>query len=270
MDWYYAEGQERRGPVSAEQLQTLIAAGTVTADTRVWNSTLTDWRPLRETTLAGTGVGTDQRCIITGKNFPPSQMIQTEHGWVSAEGRDTYYQCLREGVPFPVPQGMFNARADGKRVVVPVGNAVLPRRCIKTNRPVTEEEVKRKMLYWCTPWVYLALLLNLLVVLILYLVLRKKVPLDIPLSGEGRRLQRKRALIACGVAVLGIVCVMLPIWNDQLIGLILLGIVLVLGACIYANIKATLLRPVKLKNGEVWLAGACPEFIASLPAYGTK
>ena len=274
MDWYYAEGQERRGPVSQEQLETLIAAGTITPDTRVWNATFTEWRPLREVSLSSPpplpAAGATQRCLITGKSYPTSQLIQTEHGWVSAEGRDTYYQCLRENAPFPVPAGMTNARADGKRVVVPMGNPVLPRRCIKTNQAVGEEHVKRKVLYWCTPWVYLALLLNILIVLILYLILRKKVPIEIPLSEEGRKMLHKHAWIAAGVAGAGILCALAPVWASGLWAMVPLGIVLVLGACIYANIKATQLRPVKMKNGELWLAGASPEFVASLPAYGSK
>jgi hypothetical protein len=38
-------------------------------------------------------------CILTGKSFPFAQMVQTEHGWVSAEARERYYESLREGVP---------------------------------------------------------------------------------------------------------------------------------------------------------------------------
>ena len=273
MEWYYAEGQERRGPVSENELQSLIAAGRVTPDTRVWNQSFTDWRPLRDTALgggtaAGPGGVARQRCFITGKIFPTSQIIQTEHGWVSAEARDTYYQCLREGAPFPVPEGMSNARADGKKFVVPLGNPVLPRRCVKTNQPVGEEHVKRKTFYWCTPWVYLTILLSIIVVIVLYYVLRKRIPLDVPLTAQAKDRLRTHGLVGAGVTFLGLAFMVAPIVNGDLGALLPIGIILLLGGLIYASVRGTLLRAVKMTENEVWFTGACPEFLASLPPYG--
>jgi uncharacterized RDD family membrane protein YckC len=45
MEWYYAQEGEAKGPVSDEQLTALVAAGTVTAQTLVWNPSMRDWRP---------------------------------------------------------------------------------------------------------------------------------------------------------------------------------------------------------------------------------
>ena len=268
MDWFYAEGKERRGPLPESELASLVAAGKITPDTLVWNSTMTAWQPAGKTSLFPAADGT-QVCIITGKSYPHSQMIQTEHGWVSAEGRDTYYQCLREGVPFSAASGLPNARRDGKKIVVPVQGARFPLRCVKTNEPVAADSLKMKTLWWCPPLVFLSILLNILILLVLYLVFRKPVKLEIPLSAAGRGIVRKHAFIGSGVALLGLalLCVGIAYSGTAFAGLILLGAVMVLFGLIWAAIKANALRVTNLKNGETWLAGAGEAFLASLPAY---
>jgi hypothetical protein len=210
-----------------------------------------------------------QRCIITGKTFPKSQMIETEHGWVSLEARDTYYQCLRENVPFPTAEGMTNARSDGKRIIVPTNNPVLPPRCVKTNQPITAAELKKKTLYWCPPWALIMILLNLLIFLIVYLIVRKKVVVMVPVSAAGRRLVRKHVMIATVSAVGGLGLFIVGIANTD--GrLIIPGIIALLGGLLYGGRKGTLLRVVKYNSVETALAGACPEFLASLPPYSRK
>jgi hypothetical protein len=273
MDWFYAEGTERRGPIAETELQSLISSGRVTAETRVWNHTMKDWMLLRETGFAGVPPlpgGTQQRCFITGRLRPTSEMIETEHGWVSAEARDTYYQCLRESVPFPVPDGASNARADGKRIVVARNNPVLPQRCVKTNAPVLPEQVNRKKLYWAPSWIALLLLLNVLILLIVYFIVRKGVMLDIPLSGEGRAMVRKNAGIGLGIAALGLALVVTGIAKEAYVILILPGVVATLVGIIYAAFKGSTLRIAKLTTHEVWLTGASAAFLASLPPYARK
>ncbi len=269
MAWFYAEGDNRRGPVTEEQFSGLIAVGTVTPATLVWHQGMAKWQPLRDTRFDAAPPALDgataQRCFITGKFFPTSQMLETEHGWVSAGARDTYYQCLRESVPFPVPAGMFNARSDGKRIILPVDNPVLPRRCLKTNQPITDSDVKRRKLFWCSPWVALSLFLSIFVFLIIYLIVRKTVVLDVPLSREGRGIVRKHALIAWSTAIVGIVCIALAIGGTDIFVLMLPGVILVLVGAIYGAIKATAVRVVKRTKHEVWLKGACPAYLAELP-----
>ena len=45
MDWYYSEGQERKGPVSDEEFQRLAEQGAITSQTLVWNESMPDWKP---------------------------------------------------------------------------------------------------------------------------------------------------------------------------------------------------------------------------------
>jgi len=60
-EWLYLEGVEVRGPVSLEQLATLIAAGTVKESVMVATKEAPQWRPaaqiLREQRPAATPVG---------------------------------------------------------------------------------------------------------------------------------------------------------------------------------------------------------------------
>ncbi len=48
MEWYYAVGDERVGPVSESDIRDLIEAGTISPDTLVWNSGLSDWTAVGE------------------------------------------------------------------------------------------------------------------------------------------------------------------------------------------------------------------------------
>lgn len=254
---------------------SLIANGRITRQTLVWRKGMSTWQPAQDTELfgappltSGATAATEQhRCIITGKLYPASQIIQTPDGPVSHEGKDLYYQSRREGAPVPVADGVSNARADGKYVVVPAANPHLPPRCVKTNAPVTAAESKHKTLYWYPPLIALTILLNLLIFLILYLIFRKKVVIDIPVSAAGRKIVRNHAFIAWGSVLLGLACLVTGIVEPTLVALILLSSVLLIGGLIYGAFKATLLRAAKMRNGEVWLAGASRSFLDSLPPY---
>src|SRR6185369_3516514 len=115
--------------------------------------------------------------------------------------------------------------------------------------------------------VYLSLLANIIILIILYYVLRKKVTVDIPLSQEGRKRLNKQRGIASGIAVLGLAMILAPIFNQNLVWLIVFGVIALLVAAFYGNYKGCLLRVVKLKDGHAWLYGADREFVNSLPPY---
>jgi uncharacterized membrane protein YhaH (DUF805 family) len=44
-EWYYAQGQERKGPVDEGALRALADAGVVTPETLVWREGMADWEP---------------------------------------------------------------------------------------------------------------------------------------------------------------------------------------------------------------------------------
>lgn len=270
MEWFYAEGKERRGPVADTQFRQLIDAGKIGPETLVWKQGMADWQPMRTlpaaTTAAAPLLPGHQRCIILGREFPQSQMIQTEHGWVSGEAKDTYYQSLREGAAIPMHVGETNARRDGKKVVVPVTNPKLPPRCMKTNQPVGAKEQKERAFYWAPSWILFTILISLLITLILYLILRKKVMMAAPISATA---SRKITLINLGAVFMLISGLFVAIGGfaneAPIIGV--LGLVMIVGALVLSALKGQRVRITKIHNGEAWISGAGPEFLASLPSY---
>lgn len=272
MQWYFVDGAQRRGPITQAEIIQLFQAGTITNSTLVWNSTLANWIPAAKTALPAEAKATPAKipCIVTGNAFPESEMIRTEHGWVSAEGKDAYYQALREGIAPTLAPNLMSARRDGKRIVVPISDPRLPARCVKTNRMVSASEIRSKKLYWVHPAVYLAILLNLIILLVLTLDLRKKLLIDIPLSTEARGRIRTNAAIAAAGVLAGIALVVAAIIESdtgQIAWMLPAGLALIVGALIFASRKATALRVSRMRGGNAWLAGASPAFLESLPPY---
>jgi hypothetical protein len=77
MEWYYAEGNERRGPVDDAQFKQLAATGKIGPDTLVWKAGLPAWQPFRTLTSAEPPPvplrDGWQRCIILGREFEAKQ-----------------------------------------------------------------------------------------------------------------------------------------------------------------------------------------------------
>jgi serine/threonine protein kinase len=165
-------------------------------------------------------------------------------------------------VSSPAPEAI-NARADGKLLVLPLKDPRMPLRCVKTNQPVTMAELRRKELEWIPPIIWLSLLLTPIAFIILYVLFRRIVRIDVPLSTRGRRRVIWPSFIALALVISG-VCLVAMRTNT---GLLLLGVIAVPAAVIYVLVKGQTLRLIKIENDAVWLAGACPEFLAELPVY---
>jgi hypothetical protein len=112
MNWYYESGGQQQGPVADSELDRLLAEGKITLDTLVWREGLAGWTPLRTArpaapppvaapapvdagweltrpaapiapaASAAGGSDTPQpgwiRCTLTGRYFPPSEIIYLE------------------------------------------------------------------------------------------------------------------------------------------------------------------------------------------------
>jgi hypothetical protein len=44
-DWFYATETEPTGPIAEEELRQMLAAGTLPAETSVWQQGMEDWTP---------------------------------------------------------------------------------------------------------------------------------------------------------------------------------------------------------------------------------
>ena len=96
MQWYYAIGEQRQGPVDEAEFQRLVAAGTITADTLVWRQGMTGWTTYGATVppLPTVDDGTEV-CAVNGRRYPRTEMSNHLGKWISAEERDGYFQRLR-------------------------------------------------------------------------------------------------------------------------------------------------------------------------------
>jgi hypothetical protein len=50
--WFYTQGGQRRGPVTADELRELLTTLTIDGETPVWRKGMSDWQPLRNTEIA--------------------------------------------------------------------------------------------------------------------------------------------------------------------------------------------------------------------------
>ena len=49
--WFYTQGGQRLGPVTADKLRELLAAQSIDGETPIWRKGLGDWQPLRMTEI---------------------------------------------------------------------------------------------------------------------------------------------------------------------------------------------------------------------------
>jgi uncharacterized RDD family membrane protein YckC len=116
MSWYYADNNERRGPIEDAAFQTLVASGTIKPDTLVWREGLTDWVPYSQAgsasaplsmanpgpaaiaTTATAGVGTGAAaCSQCGRLFSADDMVTYEGRYICAECKPLFFQKIKEG-----------------------------------------------------------------------------------------------------------------------------------------------------------------------------
>jgi uncharacterized RDD family membrane protein YckC len=122
MQWYYAVGDQRKGPVDQAEFDQLAANGTIARDTLVWRQGMEAWQPYHVvvggTTTPPIGDDGTEICAVSGKRRPRREMVHFEGKWISLQHRDEYFQRLREGVaqprggpvPGPFGYGRFSRR----------------------------------------------------------------------------------------------------------------------------------------------------------------
>jgi hypothetical protein len=105
MSWYYAENNERRGPIEDAAFQSLVAAGAIKPDTLVWRDGMPDWVPFSQAGYQPPAQGTAAVsgepmgvCSESGRILPRSELIEIDGRLVSAEYKEVVLQRIREGV----------------------------------------------------------------------------------------------------------------------------------------------------------------------------
>lgn len=125
MNWYYESAGQQQGPVPDTELDRLLAEGKITPDTLIWREGLAGWAPLRTARPAPAAPGMQAppppppqaaapgidapppgyiRCSLTGKYFPPSEIIYIEGRPYSAEAKPQVLQSLQAGAALPASE----------------------------------------------------------------------------------------------------------------------------------------------------------------------
>ena len=110
MSWYYAENNERRGPVEEAAFQALVTAGTITPDTLVWREGFANWIPYSQAVSAAAGGGVFQSggrrwaasgavaCSQCNRLFAEDETVTYEGRHICAECKPLFFQKIKEGV----------------------------------------------------------------------------------------------------------------------------------------------------------------------------
>jgi len=138
MNWYYANGGNRSGPIAESELIRLVSSGVVQDETLVWKEGMAGWEPFAKlrSSLAsspaappsefmaptessggidgktgGSGLGSGGEaagtvlCAECGKTFPESETVLFGTRHVCAGCKPVFLQRLREGAPMPASGG---------------------------------------------------------------------------------------------------------------------------------------------------------------------
>lgn len=153
---------------------------------------------------------------------------------------------------------------DGK-TVVKLPDAALPARCVKCNAPA-DPPTRERSLYWVHPAVYLLILAGGLILLIVYVVVRKKADVN-PGMCAAHRKRRLGALAYGWVGSLGgflLACIGGAADSG---GLVLLGLFLLISAIVVGMVWGRLVYAKKITPDEVRLGGFSPDYLDELPDY---
>lgn len=266
MNWFYSEGNRQAGPVSDSQLEELLRSGKINSNTLIWRDGMTDWQPLNVARpIAPAPAALAQNiCVECGKTFPPDELISMNNSPVCAQCKPVFLQRLKEGAAMPSTGNLWRLN---KRLVTRT-ETIFPDRCVKCNAPANGFRLKRT-LYWAHPLYLLLLFCNLLILLIVYLIVRKKAVVHIGLC-DAHRTKRK-----LGIAIA---------WSSFALGLLMFiggigfsygwvcgcGFLLLLAGPITGVLMARTVAATKIDKEYVWLSGCHKDFLANLPEWSGK
>lgn len=148
----------------------------------------------------------------------------------------------------------------------------LPSLCVKTGLPTSEIGIQR-VFRWHSPWLALALLVNVLLYIILAVALSKRATVVVPLAPAARA--NRRFWIICswiiGLTGVAIVCVAVYFLMDvqdaagMSITSLFAGLVLLIGGLFVGQNSSRILRPTKITRTHIWLRGVHESILSQLP-----
>jgi hypothetical protein len=151
---------------------------------------------------------------------------------------------------------------DGSTLVA-LHDAALPARCVKCNAPA-DPPTKERTLYWVHPAVYLLFFAGLLVLLIVYLVVRKKAEVNPGLCGAHKK-RRVGALTYGWLGFFGGIALMFAGGSAAAVAIV--GLFVMISALVVGLVWGRLVYAKKITKDEVRLGGFAPGYLDELPDY---
>jgi uncharacterized RDD family membrane protein YckC len=102
MSWYYAENNQRLGPIDENVFLTLVREGRITSGTLIWRPGMPNWVAYSElphpTEIASPG---DAVCAECGRPFSLDEMVSYEGRFICAQCKPLFFQKVKEGAILP-------------------------------------------------------------------------------------------------------------------------------------------------------------------------
>lgn len=148
-------------------------------------------------------------------------------------------------------------------VLIVIPGASLPDRCVKCNADADGYRYNKKYTYY--PQILLLLfLLNVIIMLIVYVFVKKSMRLEMGLCLRHRAARSRAVRLSAGLLLLGIAMIVGGGVSKSAL-IIIVGILALLSALIYSNFAVPVLRPKKITKQLGYFRGAGPAFLNSLP-----
>ncbi len=150
---------------------------------------------------------------------------------------------------------------EGKYVVVQAGSD-LPPRCIHCNEPAVQP-IKKRKLYWHTPWLYVLILVNLILYAIVAMIVRKSVQISPGLCEVHAARRKWRIFGTLAIAVLMVAGAFVALTHERGdigVTLFLLAFLML----VIASIVSRVVNPQKITKEYAQIAGCKEPFLASI------
>jgi uncharacterized RDD family membrane protein YckC len=107
MAWYYAQGEERIGPLADAAFQQLVQQGTISAETLVWREGMQNWAPYGTVSAQAPAGRTPSPqefqaspmtvCSSCGRTVSSDEVIEYQGSYVCGICKPIFFQQLKEG-----------------------------------------------------------------------------------------------------------------------------------------------------------------------------
>ncbi len=98
MDWYFAEANQRLGPVDDSEFRSLRASGRIGPNTLIWRNGMADWQPLSSVNASPSPVLSPEGgfCTECGRAAAAGELLAFGGSRVCVNCKDLFFQRLRE------------------------------------------------------------------------------------------------------------------------------------------------------------------------------